>query len=117
VPPTRDQILSANDATYEAWNAHDPDAVAAVFAEDAELRDAGNPEPVLGRDAIGGPRRRPAGRAALQRGPLPGHGQARRVPLGVESTGRLIRVEGATFSRSATTGWLSATSISGTCQG
>jgi uncharacterized protein (TIGR02246 family) len=52
VPPTRDQILSANDATYEAWNAHDPDAVAAVFAEDAELRDAGNPEPVLGRDAI-----------------------------------------------------------------
>jgi hypothetical protein len=36
----RNQIRSANDATYAAWNARDPDAVAAVFAADAELVDA-----------------------------------------------------------------------------
>ena len=48
----RDRIEAANDATYAAWNAHDPDAVAAVFAADAELLDAGSPEPVRGREAI-----------------------------------------------------------------
>ena len=49
---SRDDILRANDATYAAWNAHDPVAVAAIFAPDAQLVDAGNPEPVSGRDAI-----------------------------------------------------------------
>ncbi len=34
--PNRQTILAANDATYAAWNAHDADAVAAVFAPDAE---------------------------------------------------------------------------------
>jgi hypothetical protein len=29
---SRDQIVEANRATFAAWNAHDPDAVAAVFA-------------------------------------------------------------------------------------
>ena len=42
---TREQIVTANRATFEAWNAHDPDAVAAVFAEDAVIRDVGSPEP------------------------------------------------------------------------
>ncbi len=36
---TRDQIVTANRATFDAWNAHDPDAVAAVFAEHAVIRD------------------------------------------------------------------------------
>ena len=49
---TRDQIVTANRATFDAWNAHDPDAVAAVFAEDAVIRDVGSPEPVRGRAAI-----------------------------------------------------------------
>jgi len=35
----RERIIAANDATYEAWNAHDPDAVAAIFAPDAEAYD------------------------------------------------------------------------------
>jgi steroid delta-isomerase-like uncharacterized protein len=36
----------------EAWNAHDADGVAACYAEDAELRDVGLPEPLRGRAAI-----------------------------------------------------------------
>ena len=49
---TRTATLAVNDATYVAWNAHDPDAVAAVFAEDAVLREAGRPDEVRGRAAI-----------------------------------------------------------------
>ena len=41
-----------NDATYAAWNAHDADAVAAVFAEDAVIRDAGSSEVEVGRRAV-----------------------------------------------------------------
>jgi len=37
---TYEQIVEANRATFAAWNAHDPDAVAAVFAPDAVIRDA-----------------------------------------------------------------------------
>ena len=40
----RTRTLEVNDRTYAAWNAHDPDAVAAVFAEDAVLREAGRPD-------------------------------------------------------------------------
>jgi steroid delta-isomerase-like uncharacterized protein len=37
----------------DAWNAHDPDGVAACYAEDVELQDVGLPEPTLhGRQAI-----------------------------------------------------------------
>ena len=43
---------AVNDATYAAWNAHDPDAVAAVFAVDAVLREAGSPNVLHGRGAI-----------------------------------------------------------------
>ena len=103
--PTREQLVAANDATYAAWNAHDPDAVAAVFAVGAELRDAGNPEPVKGRDAI---RERAAG--LLEQFP---DFHLERVQLIVEpprnadrwiatathaETGRPVRVEGATFT-------------------
>jgi ketosteroid isomerase-like protein len=37
--PDRAHIQAANDATYDAWNAHDPDAVAAIFAEHAVMVD------------------------------------------------------------------------------
>jgi steroid delta-isomerase-like uncharacterized protein len=36
----------------EAWNAHDPDGVAACYAQDAKLYDVGLPEPLRGRAAI-----------------------------------------------------------------
>ena len=39
----RRRALGMNDATYAAWNAHDPDAVTAVFAEDAVVREVENP--------------------------------------------------------------------------
>ena len=48
----RARTLEVNDATYTAWNAHDAEAVAAVFAEDAVLREAGRPGEIHGRDAI-----------------------------------------------------------------
>jgi hypothetical protein len=35
----RAAILGANEETFRAWNAHDADALAAVFADDAELAD------------------------------------------------------------------------------
>ena len=41
-----------NDATYAAWNAHDPDAVAAVFTEDAVVRDAGSSDVEIGPGAV-----------------------------------------------------------------
>jgi steroid delta-isomerase-like uncharacterized protein len=110
---TYEQIVEANRATFAAWNAHDPDAVAAVFAEDATIREVGTPEPVRGRDAI---RRRATDMlaafpdfrlrqldlvigesanadrwevTATHRGPF----------LGMEATGNRVEVEGATFSR------------------
>jgi steroid delta-isomerase-like uncharacterized protein len=36
----------------DAWNAHDPDAVAACYAEDAEVVDVTMPEPMRGREGI-----------------------------------------------------------------
>src|SRR3954470_4785912 len=47
---TRTRVV--NDATYVAWNAHDPDAVAAVFAPDAVLREMGRREAFTGRTAV-----------------------------------------------------------------
>jgi uncharacterized protein (TIGR02246 family) len=48
----RAATLEVNDATYVAWNAHDAEAVAAVFAEDAVLREAGRDGEIRGRAAI-----------------------------------------------------------------
>jgi steroid delta-isomerase-like uncharacterized protein len=45
-------IAALLDREAAAWNAHDPDGVAACYAEDAELLDVGLPEPVRGREAI-----------------------------------------------------------------
>jgi steroid delta-isomerase-like uncharacterized protein len=49
---TYEQIVEANRATFAAWNAHDPDAVSAVFASEAVIRDVGSPEVLRGREAI-----------------------------------------------------------------
>jgi steroid delta-isomerase-like uncharacterized protein len=110
---TRDQIIDANRATFDAWNAHDPDAVAAVFAVDAAIRDVGSPDLLRGRDAI-------RARAADLLVAFPDF-RLRQLDLivgedanadrweatgthsgpflGMEATGNAIRVEGATFSR------------------
>jgi SnoaL-like domain len=48
----RTRTIEVNDQTYAACNAHDPDAVAAVFADDAVTRDAGSDEVAVGRDAV-----------------------------------------------------------------
>ncbi len=104
--------LEVNDGTYAAWNAHDPDAVAAVFAEDAVLREVGGQE-VHGRAAI-------RERAALLLAAFPDFrlerltlvidgerhadrwvmtGTHRGALFGLTPTGRSVRVEGATFTR------------------
>jgi len=48
----RARIQQANDATYAAWNPHDAEAVAAVFAADAEIVDIASGTVTRGRDAI-----------------------------------------------------------------
>jgi steroid delta-isomerase-like uncharacterized protein len=108
----RARALEVNDATYAAWNTHDPDAVAAVFAEDAVVHDAGSEDPEIGRDAV---RERAARLFAafpdltLTRVDLvidgPRHadrwiltGSHEGELLGLAPTGRKVRVEGATFT-------------------
>ncbi len=110
---TEEQIVAANQATFRAWNAHDAEAVAAVFAEDAVIRDVAPTEPVRGREAI---RERVAGMIAAfpdlelrQLDLVVGadanadrwvfSGTHRGEFLGLAATGRRIEVEGATFSR------------------
>jgi steroid delta-isomerase-like uncharacterized protein len=110
---TAHQIVAANRATFDAWNAHDADAVAAIFALDAVVRDVGSPDPLRGRDAI-------RARAAELFVAFPDFhlrqldlivgedanadrweatGTHRGDFMGMEPTGHAIRVEGATFSR------------------
>ena len=109
----RERALVVNDRTYAAWNAHDPDSVAAVFAEDAVQRDAGNPEERRGRTAI-----RDQAAAILAAFPdfhlerlelvVDGDRHADRWVatgthdgelFGMAPTRRRVRVEGATFTR------------------
>jgi steroid delta-isomerase-like uncharacterized protein len=113
MPDWRTATLDVNDRTYAAWNAHDADAVASVFAPDAVLRELGNPVEAHGRDAI---RARAAALLAafpdlrLERLALvidgPCHadrwvmtGTHRGELFGMPATGRVVRVEGATFTR------------------
>jgi steroid delta-isomerase-like uncharacterized protein len=108
----RDTILAANQATFDAWNAHDPDAIAAIFAEDAEIVDVMTGETITGRDAI---REQAATRFAafpdfrLERRMLLIDGATnsdqwvmtgthRGEFLGLAPTGRRVEVAGATFS-------------------
>jgi steroid delta-isomerase-like uncharacterized protein len=109
----RARTLEVNDATYAAWNAHDPDAIAAVFADDAVLTEVGRPGEVRGRAAI-------RERAAMLLEAFPDFRLERmalvidgdrhadrwvmtgthRGPLfGLDPTGRAVRVGGATFTR------------------
>jgi steroid delta-isomerase-like uncharacterized protein len=102
-----------NDRTYAAWNAHDADAVAAVFTDDAVLREAGRLDEVRGRAAI---RARAAALLAafpdlrLERVVLLVDGERhadrwimtgthRGELFGIPATGRSVRLEGATFTR------------------
>lgn len=114
----RGQTLAVNDATYAAWNAHDPDAVAAVFSEDAVVREIGTGQETRGRAAV-------RARAAALLAALPdlvlerialvidGDRHADRWVLtgthrgelfGIAATGRRVRIEGATFTRLGTDG-------------
>ena len=109
----RARTLEVNDLTYAGWNAHDPDAVAAVFAENATVREVGNPQVMHGRAAV---RERAAalitafpdlkltrvellidGDRHADRWVLTGthHG----LLFGIAPTGRKVRIEGATFTR------------------
>jgi steroid delta-isomerase-like uncharacterized protein len=110
---TYEQIVEANRATFAAWNAHDPEAVAAVFADDAVIRDVGSPDVLRGRDAI-------RDRASDLLVAFPDF-RLRQLDLvvgedanadrweatgthsgpflGMDATGNRISVEGATFSR------------------
>jgi steroid delta-isomerase-like uncharacterized protein len=108
----RARTLAVNDATYAAWNAHDPDAVASVFAEDAIVREIGNPIEAHGRAAV---RDRAAAllvafpdfhlerTALIVDGTMHADrwimtGTHRGELFGMPPTGRAIRVEGATFT-------------------
>jgi steroid delta-isomerase-like uncharacterized protein len=109
----RAATIAVNEATYAAWNAHDADAVAAVFATDAVLREAGRDEEQRGRDAI---RARAAALLAafpdfrLERLVLVIDGERhadrwvmtgthRGELFGLPPTGQAVRLEGATFTR------------------
>lgn len=109
----RRRALAVNDATYAAWNAHDPDAVAAVFAEDAVVREVGTGQEARGRAAV---RARAAALLAafpdlrLERVELviDGDRHADRWQLsgthrgelfGIPPTGKRVRIDGATFTR------------------
>jgi steroid delta-isomerase-like uncharacterized protein len=115
---TYEQIVEANRATFAAWNAHDPDAVAAVFAPEAVIRDVGSPDVLRGREAV-------RDRAAHLLVAFPDF-RLRQLDLvvgedanadrweatgthggpflGMDATGNRISVEGATFSRFDSTG-------------
>jgi steroid delta-isomerase-like uncharacterized protein len=109
----RDRTQEVNDRTYAAWNAHDADAVAAVFAEDAVVREIGGAGESRGRAAV---RERAVALLTafpdlrLERVALVIDGDCHadrwvltgthRGPLfGIPPSGRPVRVEGATFTR------------------
>jgi steroid delta-isomerase-like uncharacterized protein len=109
----RARTMEVNDATYRAWNAHDADAVAAVFAENAVIHEIGGAGEMRGRAAV---RERAAALLTafpdldLERLDLVIDGDrhadrwvlsgTHRGPLfGIAPTGRRIRVEGCTFTR------------------
>ena len=101
-----------NDETYAAWNAHDAERVAAVFADAAVLREAGSGVEHRGREAI-----RERALALLAAFPdfrlekivlvVDGAHHADRWIMtgthtgelfGIPPTGRTVRIEGATFT-------------------
>ena len=108
----RERIQQVNIASYAAWNGHDPDWVAALFAPDGEIVDVTSGVRTRGRDAI---RALAVDRFtgfpdfSLERCALliDGNNDANRwimrathtgAYMGIESTGRSLEVCGATFS-------------------
>ena len=108
----RTRIEQANTDTYAAWNAHDADAVAAVFARDAEIIDIASGTVTRGREAI-----RDTARARFTGFPdfslekvflvIDERANADRWIMrgthtgefmGLAPTGRAVEVQGATFS-------------------
>jgi steroid delta-isomerase-like uncharacterized protein len=104
--------VAANDRTYAAWNAHDADAVAAVFAESAVVREVGGVE-IHGRAGV-------RARAETLLSAFPDlrlerlelvvdgdhhadrwrlSGTHRGSFLGIAPTGRAVSIEGATFTQ------------------
>ena len=122
MPDYRKCTQDVNDRTYAAWNAHDADAVAAVFSEDAVVREAGSPTESRGRDAV-----RARAVALLTAFPdfhlerielvIDGDRHADRWVMtgthrgelfGIPPTGKRVRVEGATFTRLGPDGLVTA---------
>ena len=108
----RTRIHLANDATYAAWNGHDPDAIAAVFADHAEIVDVTSGVVLKGRDEIratavarltGFPdfslenqEHLVDGNRSANRWIMRGTHQAEY--MGLPATGRQIEINGASFS-------------------
>ena len=101
-----------SDATYAAWNAHDPDAVARWFTDDARVRDSSSSEWEIGPGPV-------RARAEMLCAGMPDLTLTRQVLLidgsrhadrwvmagthtgellGIPATGAAIRFEGATFT-------------------
>lgn len=108
----RERIQRANIASYAAWNSHDADGVAAIFAPDAEIIDISSGITTCGREAI-------RAVAANRLAGFPDFSLERRMMLidgntnsdqwimrathtgeymGLEPTGRAVEICGATFS-------------------
>lgn len=108
----RARVQQANDDTYAAWNAHDADAVAAVFARDAEIFDVASGTITRGRDAIrvtaverfiGFPNFSLEKQTLLIDGPANAdrwimRGTQTGEFMGLAPTGNAVEVHGATFS-------------------
>jgi uncharacterized protein (TIGR02246 family) len=48
---SKEEVERIDDEGMAAFNRHDPDAFAALFADDAVLTDVASPDPMRGRDA------------------------------------------------------------------
>ena len=108
----RERIQQANIASYAAWNGHDPDGVAAIFASDAQSVDVTSGVITRGRDAIravavdrftGFPDFSLERQMSLIDGNTTSDQWIMRAThtgdyMGLEPTGRPIEVCGATFS-------------------
>lgn len=103
---------AVSNATYDAWNARDPDAVAAVFTDDAKVRDSSATDWETGPGPV-------RDRAMMLCGAMPNRTLTRQILvidgpnhadrwvmegthtgdlLGIAGTGVRLRIEGATFT-------------------
>ena len=108
----RERIQQVTIASFAAWNRHDPDGVAAIFAPDGEIVDVTSGVTTRGRDAIRALAiDRFAGFPNFSIEPclslIDGYKNANQwimrathtgAYMGLEPTGRSIEIRGATFS-------------------